>query len=88
MISRSSDRSRIAHKHLRLDLAKIKRAQRLLKADTETETLEKALDVVIAEHERNRLARKANERFLKSGIQIRDVYGKLAEPRTGQRRVE
>lgn len=72
-------RSRIAHKHFRLDAAKIKRAQRLLKARTETETVDRALDVVIAEHERTRLTREANERFVKSGIEIRDVYGKLAE---------
>ena len=72
-------RRRIEHKHFRLDAAKIKRAQRVLKADTQTETLDRALDAVIAEHERNRLTREANERFLKSGIKIRDVYGKLAE---------
>jgi ribosomal protein S4 len=75
----STARNRIAHKHFRLDTAKIKRAQRLLKTGTETETLDRALDVVIAEHERNRLTREANERFVKSGIKIRDVYGKLAE---------
>jgi ribosomal protein S4 len=75
----STARNRIAHKHFRLDTAKIKRAQRLLKTGTETETLDRALDVVIAEHERNRLTREANERFVKSGIEIRDVYGKLAE---------
>jgi len=79
---------RIAHKHYRLDAAKIKRAQRLLKADTETETLDRALDVVIAEHERNRLTREANERFVKSGTEISDVYGKLEEPRTVRRRGE
>jgi len=72
-------RNRIAHKHFRLDVTKIKRAQRLLKTGTETETLERALDVVIAEDERNRLTREANERFVKSGIEIRDVYGKLGE---------
>jgi ribosomal protein S4 len=72
-------RNRIVHKHFRLDAAKIKRAQRLLKAGTETETLDRALDLAIAEHEKNRLAREANERFIKSGIEIRDVYGKLAE---------
>jgi len=72
-------RSRIEHKHFRLDVAKIKRAQRLLRAGTQTETLERALDAVIAEHQRNRLAREANERFLKSGIEVRDIYGKLAE---------
>lgn len=69
----------IAHKHFRLDAAKIKRAQRLLKAGTETETIERALDAVIDEHERNRLAWEANERFFKSGIKIKDVYRKLAE---------
>ncbi len=70
---------RLAHKHFRLDDAKIKRAQRLLKAPTETETIERALDEVIAEYDRNRLAREANERFLRSGIEIRDVYGKLGQ---------
>ncbi|MDQ6704925.1 MAG: hypothetical protein M3Z85_03040 [Acidobacteriota bacterium] len=70
---------RLAHKHFRLDKAKIKRAQRLLKAPTETETIERALDEVIAEYDRNRLAREANERFLRSGIEIRDVYGKLGQ---------
>ncbi len=72
-------RNRIAHKHFRLDAAKIKRAQRLLRTATETETIDRALDAVMAEHERNRLAREANERFVRSGIEIRDVYGKLAE---------
>ncbi|MBI1941327.1 MAG: hypothetical protein HYS33_07465 [Acidobacteria bacterium] len=75
----STARSRIAHKHFRLDVVKIKRAQRLLKTCTETETLDRALDVVIAELERNRLARGANERFVRSGVEIRDVYSKLAE---------
>jgi ribosomal protein S4 len=75
----STARNRIAHKHFRLDSGKIKRAQRLLKAGTETEAVDRALDLVIAEHERNRLTREANERFVNSGIEIRDVYGKLAE---------
>jgi hypothetical protein len=75
----STAKPHIAHKHFRLDVAKIKRAQRVLKTGTETETLERALDVVIAEHEQNQLTREANERFMKSGIEIRDVYGKLAE---------
>ena len=71
--------NRITHKHFRLNAAKIKRAQKLMRAGTETETIERALDAVIAEHERNRITRDANERFFKSGIEIRDVYGKLAE---------
>jgi len=70
--------NRIVHKHLRLNPAKIKRAQKVLKASTETETIERALDAVIAEDERDRVAREANERFFESGAKIRDVYGKLA----------
>jgi len=66
-----------SHKHFRLDPAKIKRAQRALRARTETETLERALDLVISEHEKNRLTIQANERFVTSGIDIGDVYGTL-----------
>jgi hypothetical protein len=66
-----------SHKHFQLDSAKIKRAQKALRAKTETETIDRALDLAIAEHERNRLALEATERFLKSGIDIEDVYGTL-----------
>jgi hypothetical protein len=66
-----------AHKHFRLDAVKIKRAQKVLQAGTETEAIERALDLVISEHERNRLAAQANERFVKSGIDVKDVYAAL-----------
>ena len=66
-----------SHKHFRLDAVKIKRAQKALHADTETETIERALDLVISEHERNRLAAEANERFARSAVAINDVYGTL-----------
>jgi SOS response regulatory protein OraA/RecX len=69
--------NRIAHMPFRLNAAKIKRAQKLMQAGTETETIEQALDAVITEHERNEAAREANERFIKSGVVIRDVYGTL-----------
>ncbi len=68
-----------AHKHFRLDSAKIKRAQRVLRADTETEAVDRALDLVISLDEKNRLTIEANDRFLKSGIQIEDVYGSLED---------
>ncbi len=68
-----------AHKHFRLDAVKIRRAQKVLQADTETEAIERALDLVISEHERNRLAAEANERFVKSGISIKDVYATLEQ---------
>ncbi len=65
------------HKHFQLDAVKIKRAQRVFKAKTETEAIERALDFAIDEHQRNRLMSEANERFVKSGIEIKDAYGKL-----------
>jgi hypothetical protein len=67
------------HKHFQLDSSKIKRAQKALDAKTETETIERALDRVIAEDRRNRALREANEKFFKSGIEIKDVYGVLDE---------
>ena len=57
---------------------KIKRAQKALRAKTETEAIERALDLVIAEHESNRKVLKATERFVKSGISIKDVYDTLS----------
>ena len=66
-------------KHFRLDPAKIERARKIIGARTQTETIERALDQVIARDHRNRNAWRANERFLKSGIEIRDVFGQLDE---------
>jgi hypothetical protein len=57
-----------SRKHFQLDAAKIKRAQKALRAKTETETIDRALDLVIAEYKSNRLVIEANERFVKSGI--------------------
>jgi hypothetical protein len=68
---------RRSHKHFQLDSVKIKRAQKALRAKTETEAIERALDLAIAEHESNRLVLEATERFVKSGIDIKDVYGTL-----------
>jgi hypothetical protein len=65
------------HKHFRLNAGKIKRAQKMLQAATETETIERALDLAISEHERNRLAAEAHVRFVQSGIAVEDVYGTL-----------
>ena len=73
-MARTSSR---VHKHFLLDAAKIKRAQNALGAKTETETIEFALDLAIAEHRKNRIVRQATERFLRSGVVIKDVYGKL-----------
>ena len=69
-------RGGLVDKHFRLHNAKIKLAQKALGAKTETETIERALDAVIEAH-RSRLVNEAHERFLRSGIEIKDVFGKL-----------
>jgi hypothetical protein len=67
------------HKYFLLDASKIKRAQKAVGAKTETETIELALDPVIAEDRKNRLLWTATERFLRSGILIEDVYRTLGD---------
>ncbi len=46
------------HKHLKLDQAKIDKAKRALRARTEQETLERALDMVLAEDRIVRVLRR------------------------------
>lgn len=65
------------NKHLILDQAKLKKAQQILGAKTETETIERALKQVISEAETDRRAWTATEKLLKSGIQIKDVFGRV-----------
>ena len=66
-------------KHFQLNAAKLKRARKALCAKTETETIELALSLVIAEHQKNRLTHEANERFVESGINIKNVCRALAD---------
>jgi hypothetical protein len=75
----ASEKSSITHKHFRLDANKLKRAQKVLQAKSETETVERALDLAISEHERNKLTAEANQKFVKSRVVIRDVFEALAE---------
>lgn len=73
----SSKISHKKHKHYSLDDVKIQKAKEILGAKTETETIELALDKVIRDREHNRKAWKATERLIKSGIEIKDVFGRL-----------
>jgi hypothetical protein len=73
------NQSKVKRKSYRLDEDRIKRVQRLLGARTETEAIERAIDEVITEHERNSRAWAATERLIKSGIQVVDVFGRLGE---------
>jgi hypothetical protein len=79
VVQKETGQRQIRHKHFRLDDAKLKRAQKVLEAATETETVERALDLAILEHERNRMTAEANRLFLNSKIVIRDVFGALGK---------
>ncbi|MBI3245292.1 MAG: hypothetical protein HYZ50_02155 [Deltaproteobacteria bacterium] len=64
-------------KHLVLDQVKLKKAQKVLGAKTETETVERALERVIGEAEKDRRAWAATEKLIKSGIRIKDVFDRM-----------
>ena len=49
----------LRHKHVQLDQRKLDRARRILGARTETETLDRALDVVLTEADIDRVLRAA-----------------------------
>ncbi len=49
----------LRHKHVKLDQRKLDRARRALGARTETETLDRALDLVVTEAEIDRALRAA-----------------------------
>jgi hypothetical protein len=70
-------KKRIRLRHFRVDTSKLSRVQEILLAKTETEAIERALDFVLSDHLQKQLAWEANDRFLRSGIQIKDVYGGL-----------
>ena len=55
--------------------AKLRRLQKLYGAGAAAEAVEKAIDEVLTEHERNRLAWRAHSRLIESGLEIKDVYG-------------
>ena len=76
-MKRSSAKRVARHKHLVLDQEKIEKAQKALGARTETETIERALEIVIGEDEKNRRAWAATEKLVKSGIQLKDIFGHL-----------
>lgn len=65
------------NKHMILDQTKLKKAQKILGAKSETETIERALEQIITEAEKDRRAWAATEKLIKSGIQIKDVFGRL-----------
>jgi hypothetical protein len=61
----------LEHKHLKLDQAKIDRAKRLLRAKTEQETIDRALDLLLAEEAILRVHKK-----IRGGGGFVDVFSK------------
>lgn len=53
----------IRHKHLQLDQDKLTRAKTVLGAKTETETIERALALVVDEHELDKPLKRAQGRM-------------------------
>jgi hypothetical protein len=71
----ASGKKLTAPKKFRLKPDQLARAKKALGAASEPETIVLAVDQMIGEGERNRMALRANRRFLKSGIIIRDPFG-------------
>ncbi len=65
----------LRNKHLRLDQDKIARARRILRAKTETETLDLALDRIIQEEQEKTRKKKVMGRILA----LRNTLGKMGE---------
>lgn len=62
-----------ARKQFILPVGKIKKAKNILSAKTDTEAVERALDLVIADEEIRRMLAS-----MKGSCNIDDVYGRLA----------
>lgn len=68
-------------KHVLLNQPRLKKAQELLGAKTESETIERALERVITEAQKDKDVWAAHERFVKGLVkedaEILDVFGRL-----------
>ena len=68
-------KSKPKHTQVQVDEAKLRRVQKLLGTSAADEAVDKALDEILTEHARNRIAWRAHNRLIESGIEIKDVYG-------------
>ena len=60
-------------KHFQLDPVKLRRAQKVLRAKTEAETIERALNLVIAERKSSRLTLEATGISSRAGLRSMTV---------------
>lgn len=69
----------VRDKHVRLNQEKIEKAMVILKAKTETETIEKALELVIEADTLKEMRRKTAERILARRKKLRLVKGDVTD---------
>lgn len=69
----------IRDKHIRLDQKKIERAMEILKAKTETETIDKALELVVARDKYTIKRKEIMKRILARKERLRAVKGDVAD---------
>lgn len=69
----------VRDKHVRLDQGKIERAMAILKAKTETATIEKALELVIEADILKEMRRKSMDRILARRKKLRPVKGDVTD---------
>ena len=69
----------LKNKHMRLDQEKIEKAKRILQANTETETIERALDKLIQEEEE----RLRKRRIMKKIIDLRNSLRAIKDDPAG-----
>ncbi|MEQ1923839.1 MAG: hypothetical protein ABL952_15145 [Pyrinomonadaceae bacterium] len=69
------------NKHFILDQVQLTKAKNILGAKTETETIDRALEIVISETTKNRVAWEAHNDFIQAGMRdglvLEDVFGHL-----------
>lgn len=66
-------------KHLKLDQTKIEKAKKILKSRSETETVEKALDLVIARNAQTVQKKEIFERILSRKEKMTTLKGEVSD---------
>ena len=65
------------NKYFILDDNQLKLARKLIRAKSDTETIEIALTELINKRQSDHQVWKATEKLIKSGIEVHDVFGRL-----------
>jgi hypothetical protein len=71
--------SELKHKHMVMDEKKLKRCQKLLGTKNERETVDKALELVLAEAEKDMAIEQLHKRITSRPVWIEDPYGRVKD---------